>query len=42
MNPVTYEGLEVKYDVPTLPDLQKTDIQIPCLVIELDTLKLDI
>ena len=42
MNLATYEGLEVGNDFPALPDLNETDIQTPCLVIELDTLKLDI
>ena len=42
MNPATYEGLEVGYDVPALPDLNETGIRKTCLVIELDSLKLDI
>jgi 3-hydroxy-D-aspartate aldolase len=42
MNTATYKGLEVGSDVPALPDMNENDIQTPCLVIELDTLELDI
>ena len=42
MNTANYEGLEVGYDVPALPNLNEADIQTPCLVIELDVLELDI
>jgi 3-hydroxy-D-aspartate aldolase len=33
------EGLEVGYDVPALPGMSETDIQTPCLVLDLDALE---
>ena len=42
MNTTNYEGLEGGYSVPALPETNKADIQIPCVVIELDAFELDI
>lgn len=36
------EDLEVGYDVPALPGMDETDIQTPCLVLDLDALERNI
>ncbi len=36
--PVSFEGLEVGYDIPALPGMLEADIQTPCLVLDLDAL----
>ena len=40
--PVTFDQLEVGYDVPALPGMDATDIQTPCLVLDLDALERNI
>lgn len=37
--PVTYNGLEVGYDIPAAPGLDEKDIQTPCLILDLDALE---
>ncbi|MCL6282662.1 DSD1 family PLP-dependent enzyme [Ruegeria sp. 2012CJ41-6] len=37
-----FEGLEVGFDVPALPGMDETDIQTPCLVLDLDALERNI
>ncbi|MFK7751013.1 MAG: 3-hydroxy-D-aspartate aldolase BhcC [Sedimentitalea sp.] len=40
--PVNFEGLEVGYDVPALPGMDESEIQTPCLVLDLDALERNI
>jgi len=40
--PVTFDDLEVGYDVPALPGMDEADIQTPCLVLDLDALERNI
>jgi len=40
--PVTFEGLEVGYDIPALPGMDEADIQTPCLILDLDALERNI
>lgn len=40
--PTTFEGLEVGFDLPALPGMDETDIQTPCLVLDLDALERNI
>jgi 3-hydroxy-D-aspartate aldolase len=40
--PVTFEGLEVGYDIPGLPGMDEADIQTPCLILDLDALERNI
>ncbi|MBE9640380.1 3-hydroxy-D-aspartate aldolase BhcC [Salipiger mangrovisoli] len=40
--PVTFDQLEVGYDVPALPGMDAADIQTPCLVLDLDALERNI
>jgi 3-hydroxy-D-aspartate aldolase len=40
--PVTFDGLEVGYDIPALPGMDEADIQTPCLVLDLDALERNI
>jgi len=40
--PVTFEGLEVGYDIPALPGMDEAEIQTPCLVLDLDALERNI
>ncbi|EEX11851.1 metal-activated pyridoxal enzyme [Citreicella sp. SE45] len=40
--PVTFDKLEVGYDVPALPGMDEADIQTPCLVLDLDALERNI
>jgi 3-hydroxy-D-aspartate aldolase len=43
MNALTgFAGLEVGYDVPALPGMDETDIQTPCLILDLDALEQNI
>ncbi len=37
-----FDGLEVGYDVPALPGMNETEIQTPCLVLDLDALERNI
>jgi 3-hydroxy-D-aspartate aldolase len=37
-----FSGLEVGYDVPALPGMDESDIQTPCLVLDLDALERNI
>jgi 3-hydroxy-D-aspartate aldolase len=37
-----FAGLEVGYDIPALPGMAETDIQTPCLVLDLDALERNI
>jgi 3-hydroxy-D-aspartate aldolase len=37
-----FQGLEVGYDIPALPGMDETDIQTPCLVLDLDALERNI
>jgi 3-hydroxy-D-aspartate aldolase len=37
-----FEGLEVGYDIPALPGMDETDIQTPCLILDLDALERNI
>ena len=37
--PFNPQTLEVGYDVPALPGMDETDIQTPCLVLDLDALE---
>ncbi len=37
-----FAGLEVGYDIPALPGMDETDIQTPCLVLDLDALERNI
>jgi len=39
---VSFEGLEVGYDIPALPGMAEADIQTPCLVLDLDALERNI
>ena len=39
---VTFEGLEVGYDIPALPGMDEAEIQTPCLVLDLDALERNI
>ena len=34
-----FANLEVGYDVPALPGMNETEIQTPCLVLDLDALE---
>ncbi|MFC2969533.1 3-hydroxy-D-aspartate aldolase BhcC [Acidimangrovimonas pyrenivorans] len=36
--PVTFEGLEVGYDIPAAPGMAEADIQTPALIVDLDAL----
>ncbi|MBR9839638.1 MAG: DSD1 family PLP-dependent enzyme [Rhodobacteraceae bacterium] len=40
--PVTFDQLEVGYDVPALPGMDAAEIQTPCLVLDLDALERNI
>ncbi len=40
--PVTFDQLEVGFDVPALPGMDAADIQTPCLVLDLDALERNI
>ena len=40
--PVTFDDLEVGYDVPALPGMDAVDIQTPCLILDLDALERNI
>ncbi|MBN8189392.1 DSD1 family PLP-dependent enzyme [Salipiger thiooxidans] len=40
--PVTFDQLEVGYDVPALPGMAAAEIQTPCLVLDLDALERNI
>jgi 3-hydroxy-D-aspartate aldolase len=40
--PVTFEGLDVGYDIPALPGMDEAEIQTPCLVLDLDALERNI
>ncbi len=40
--PMTFDQLEVGYDVPALPGMDASDIQTPCLVLDLDALERNI
>lgn len=40
--PVTFDQLEVGFDVPALPGMDEADIQTPCLVLDLDALERNI
>jgi 3-hydroxy-D-aspartate aldolase len=37
-----FEGLEVGYDVPALPGMDESEIQTPCLILDLDALERNI
>lgn len=37
-----FAGLEVGYDIPALPGMRESDIQTPCLVLDLDALERNI
>ncbi len=37
-----FDGLEVGYDVPALPGMDETEIQTPCIVLDLDALERNI
>ena len=39
---VSFEGLEVGYDIPALPGMREADIQTPCLILDLDALERNI
>ena len=39
---VSFEGLEVGYDIPALPGMAEADIQTPCLILDLDALERNI
>ncbi len=40
--PVTFNGLEVGYDIPAAPGMNEADIQTPCLILDLDALERNI
>ena len=40
--PANVNGLEVGYDVPALPGMNESDIQTPCLILDLDALERNI
>ncbi|MCT4373079.1 DSD1 family PLP-dependent enzyme [Yangia mangrovi] len=40
--PVTFDQLEVGFDVPALPGMDEAEIQTPCLVLDLDALERNI
>ena len=40
--PTKFDGLEVGYDVPALPGMDESDIQTPCLILDLDALERNI
>ena len=40
--PVTFNGLEVGYDIPAAPGMDEKDIQTPCLILDLDALERNI
>ena len=40
--PVNFGNLEVGYDIPAVPGMDETDIQTPCLVLDLDALERNI
>jgi 3-hydroxy-D-aspartate aldolase len=40
--PVNFDSLEVGFDVPALPGMDATDIQTPCLVLDMDALERNI
>ncbi len=40
--PVTFDGHEVGYDIPAAPGMDETDIQTPCLILDLDALERNI
>jgi 3-hydroxy-D-aspartate aldolase len=39
MKVITYNDLDVGYDVPALPGMDEADIQTPCLILDLDALE---
>lgn len=41
-NAGNFAGLDVGYDVPALPGMDETDIQTPCLILDLDALERNI
>lgn len=41
-NPITFNGLEVGYDIPAAPGMEEKDIQTPCLILDLDALERNI
>jgi 3-hydroxy-D-aspartate aldolase len=40
--PVKFDTLEVGYDVPAVPGMSESDIQTPCLILDLDALERNI
>ncbi len=40
--PTTFDTLEVGYDVPAVPGMDETEIQTPCLILDLDALERNI
>ena len=42
MNDMSFDGLEVGYDIPALPGMDAADIQTPALVLDLDALERNI
>ncbi len=40
--PITFDNLEVGYDIPALPGMPESEIQTPCLVVDLDALERNI
>ena len=40
--PVNFAALEVGYDIPALPGMKESEIQTPCLILDLDALERNI
>ncbi len=40
--PTTFEGYEVGYDIPAVPGMAESEIQTPCLILDLDALERNI
>jgi 3-hydroxy-D-aspartate aldolase len=40
--PATFNGLEVGFDIPAAPGMKESDIQTPCLILDLDALERNI
>ncbi len=38
MNAITFNGLEVGYDIPAAPGMAEAEVQTPCLIVDLDAL----
>ncbi|MDE3079703.1 MAG: DSD1 family PLP-dependent enzyme [Paracoccaceae bacterium] len=38
MNTMTFNGLEVGYDIPAAPGMTEAEVQTPCLIVDLDAL----